>query len=63
MTMAKIKVPAPNSARWTGHPDGVPFYFRLCNGVLDLGNVDREVLRKAEQVASLLEAEVDSFVD
>ena len=63
LTGESLDVPAPHSARWTGHPDGVPFYFKYQDGELCLGSSDRHGLRKAEWVAKTLAAVVDASVD
>ncbi len=63
MTMKAIEVPAPHSAKWLGHPDGVLFYFMYDHGVLVLGSVDHHGRKKAEEVAGILGARADVSVD
>ena len=58
-----LNVPAPHSAVWTGHPDGVPFYFKYEHGALCLGSSDRYGLQKAEEIAEALSASVNAAVD
>ena len=58
-TMEAVEVPAPYSARWVGHPDSVPFYFRFEDGTIVVGSTDSHGVAKARSVASLLGASIE----
>jgi len=58
-TMEPIDFPAPHSARWVGHPDGIPFYFRFNNGTIVVGSTDQHGVAKATSIASTLGAGIE----
>ena len=58
-TMEAIDFTAPHSARWVGHPDGVPFYFHFNNGTIVVGSTDSHGVAKAKSIASTLGASIE----
>lgn len=53
-----IDVPMKNSAKWTGHPDGVDYYFVFENHKIMVGEADKQVIKVARKIAEKLDADV-----
>jgi hypothetical protein len=62
-TMELFDVPAPYTARWTAHPEAIPFILEYRNGAIESTWVDRHVLTKAKALAARLDAQVTQSVD